>query len=302
MFRNSILDHLFILRPMLHLPVWTIVILGYYSHQPADPGWLKIPALMLLGSGLFGAVFLINQIYDIESDRINNKLHFLPKDYVKVKIAWLMTVLLNIVSLILAFLISPRVGFVSLIIIILGVLYSIPPIALKNRAWPAALANGLGHGTLVYIIGYCAGGGSVIAGLIKSIPYFMAVAAVYIGTTLPDIDGDKRTGKHTIGVRFGKNKTQAIILICYLLALLAGFAVKDTPFLIASLAVAPFYIWSAYSRSIKATVLAVKMSIISLSLAASYFFPLYLVFLILLIFATRAYYRYRFNMDYPSIK
>ncbi len=257
---------------------------------------------MLVGSGLFGAVFLINQIYDIESDRINDKLHFLPKDYVKVWAAWVMIVLLNAVSLIIAFCVSFEVALASLIIIILGVLYSVPPIALKNRAWPAVLANGLGHGTLVFIIGFCAADGSFAAGLIKSIPYFMAVAAVYIGTTLPDIEGDKRTGKYTIGVRFGENKTQIIILICYLIALLTGFIVKDTPFLIASLAVSPFYFWSAYTKSVKACVLAVKMSIISLTLAASYFFPPYLVFLILLIFATRAYYRYRFDMDYPSIK
>lgn len=302
MSKNALLDHIFILRPMLHLPVWTIAILGYYGHHPALSGWLDIPVLMLVGSGLFGAVFLINQIYDIESDRINNKLHFLPRGYVKVNIAWIMTVLLNILSLLLAFCISPQVGIASIMILILGVLYSAPPFALKNRAWPAALANGLGHGTLVYVIGFCVADGSFAAGLIKSIPYFLAVATVYIGTTLPDIEGDKKTGKHTIGVKFGESKTQIIILIGYLLALLAGFLVKDIPFLIASLLVAPFYLWSAYIRSIKTTVLAVKLSIISLSLAVSYYFPPYLIFLILLIFVTRAYYRYRFNMDYPSLK
>jgi len=302
MLKNALLDHLFILRPMLHLPLWTIAILGYFGHHPVDSGWFEIPVLMLVGSGLFGAVFLINQIYDIESDRINNKLHFLPKGYVKVNIAWIMTVLLNIISLIIAFYISIQVAIASTIIIILGVLYSAPPLALKNRAWPAVLANGLGHGTLVYIIGFCVADGSFAAGLTKSMPYFLAVAAVYIGTTLPDIEGDKRTGKHTIGVKFGENKTQIIILIGYLLALLAGFLVKDIAFLIASLAVAPFYLWSAYTRSIKITVVAVKLSIISLSLAASYFYPLYLIFLALLIFVTRAYYRYRFNMDYPSLK
>jgi len=189
-----------------------------------------------------------------------------------------------------------------LAIVILGILYSAPPLALKNRAWPAVLANGLGHGTLVFIIGFCAADGSIAAGLIKSIPYFMAVAVVYVGTTLPDIAGDKRTGKQTIGVRFGENRTQMIILICYLFALLVGFMVKDTPFLIASLAVSPFYFRSAYTKSIKACVLAVKMSIISLSLAAGYYFPPYLLFLIVAIFSTRVYYRYRFNMDYPSIK
>jgi len=117
MSKDTILDHLFILRPMLHLPVWTIAILGYYSHHPAESGRLDIPILLLLGSGLFGAVFLINQIFDIESDRINNKLHFLPKGYVKINIAWIMIVLLNVFSLIAAFFISAGVGLASLMIV-----------------------------------------------------------------------------------------------------------------------------------------------------------------------------------------
>jgi len=299
---DTLLDHIFVLRPMLQIPVWTIGILGYFSYGSAGPGWLKIPLLIVIGTGLSGAAFLINQIYDIESDRINDKIHFLPKGYVKPGIAWLITIMLNIISIAVAFYISFWAGVTALGLIVMGILYSVPPIALKDRAWPAMIANGLGHGTMVFILGYCVAGGSIIAAIIKSIPYFMAVSAVYIGTTLPDIEGDSQTGKMTIGVRYGLRKTQYIILIIYLVALLTGYILWDIPFLIASLAVAPFYFRSIYNKSSRAIVLAVKMSIISLSLAASYFYPLYLLFLILIIFATRAYYRHRFDMEYPAIK
>jgi 4-hydroxybenzoate polyprenyltransferase len=294
-------DYFFVLRPMLHLPVWTILILGYYSGSFGQNHRWELLSALLIGTGLFGAVFMINQIYDIESDRINNKLHFLPRGYIKVPVAWAMTVGLNVISLIGAFAMSIRVGLIVAMVVILGVLYSAPPLVLKDRAWSATIANGLGHGTLVYLLGFCAAGGDIVAGITKSLPYFFAVAAVYIGTTLPDIDGDKHTGKLTIGVRCGQNLTIYIIMIIYVLAAISGFMVSDRLFLFAALAASPFYFWALFARSIKAVVLAVKVSIITLTLAAIYQAPLYLLFLVVLIFATRAYYKARFDMAYPSI-
>jgi len=298
----NILDHIFILRPMLHLPVWTIMILGYYRAQSDISSWTVLPVSLLLGSALFGAVFIINQIYDIESDRLNDKLHFLPKGIVKTGVAWIITIFLNLISLVIAFYISFAVGFASLLVIVLGILYSVPPISLKDKAWPAAFANGLGHGTLVFAIGYCAAGGQLWDGIIKSIPYFMAVTAVYIGTTLPDISGDKKSGKFTVGVVFGERYSKYIILLYYITAVFAGYVIFDIPFVTASVVVAPLYLWSAFSGSIKPVVLAVKLSIISLTIAAGYFYPVYIIFLIALIYATRKYYKHRFNMAYPSIK
>ena len=300
--RLNLFDYIFILRPMLHLPVWTVMILGFYRAGTDMPSWPILPLSLLLGTGLFGAVFLINQIYDIESDRLNDKLYFLPRGIIAPGAAWIMTILLNIISLVVAFYISFSVGLASILIVVLGVLYSVPPAALKNRTWLATVANGLGHGTLVFIIGYCAGGGSFGGGIIKSIPYFMSVTAVYIGTTLPDIEGDKKTGKLTLGAVFSQQKAKYIILICYAVSIAAGFMVGDIPFLAAALTVAPFYLWSAFSKTIKSTVLTVKMSILSLTLAAGYFYPYYIIFLICLIYATRKYYQRRFNIIYPSIK
>ena len=294
-------DYIFVLRPMLHLPVWTILILGYYSGSfGQDHRWELLSAL-LIGTGLFGAVFLINQIYDIESDRINDKLHFLPRGYIKVPVAWAMTIGLNIISLIGAFAISIQIGLIAAMVVILGIIYSAPPLILKDRAWSATIANGLGHGTLVYLLGFCTAGGEIAVGIVKSLPYFFAVAAVYIGTTLPDIDGDKSTGKLTIGVRYGQNLTIYIIMIIYILAIASGYIVGDRLFLYAALAAAPIYIRALFARSIRAIVNAVKVSIITLTLAAIYQAPLYLLFFVALVFATRAYYKARFDMVYPSI-
>lgn len=296
-----IFDYFFILRPMLHLPVWTVLLLGYYSYDYSHGNKWNLLLALVLGTALFGGVFLINQIYDIESDRINNKLHFLPRGIIKVSVAWLMTILLNLVSLIGGFVISFKIGLVISAVVLLGILYSVPPIALKNRPWSAAIANGLGHGTLVYLIGYCTAGGGLFTGAIKSLPYFFAVAAVYIGTTLPDIDGDRLTGKRTIGVDLGERTSIYIVILCYLIALVFGIIVSDKPFLYAALAAGLFYMYALLKRSIKPVVLALKVSILTLTLAAGYMMPLYILSVIILVFLTRAYYKARFNMEYPSI-
>lgn len=290
------------MRPMLHLPVWNVIIFGYYSYSVSQSNKSALLLALAIGSGLCGAAFLLNQIYDIESDKLNNKLHFLPGQYVRIKTAWLMIILLDLFSLSLAFKISLNMGLIGISITLLGIFYSAPPIALKNRAWPAAIANGFGPGTLAFMLGYCAAGGLLPAGLIRSLPYFMAVISVYIGTTLPDIEGDRKTGKLTIGAVYGMAKSRYLMLSFYMLSLLSGVMLSDWPFLIAAFIAMPFFAWVIYNKSLTAVMLAVKASIISLSTVALGIAPLYAVALVLLILTTRAYYKVRFNMYYPSLK
>jgi 4-hydroxybenzoate polyprenyltransferase len=297
----KILDHIFVLRLMLIIPVWTVLLLGFYHSGNGLPFSGKMLWIALAATGLSGAVFILNQIFDIESDRINDKVYFLPKGYVKIGTAWVMFTALNILSILVSFLISPTVGLIGLSILILGVAYSMPPFVIKDRPWPGFLANAFGHGTLVFLLGYCALGGKLLPGLIKSLPYFLSVSAVYIGTTLADIEGDKRTGKKTLAVIWGMNRSVYFLVGCYFVSLLAAFYVMDKPFLWAALAVAPFYIWTAIAKHIRSALMALKISIVTLSLASAYYYPVYLIFLLALILFTRIYYDKRFGIKYPSL-
>jgi len=287
---------------MLHLPVWTIAIFGYYGNSGQQRSWFELVATLTLGSCIAGGVFVLNQIYDIESDRTNKKLFFLAEGIISSRTAWLFVICLNIAALIIGFALSGPVGILATLGILLGIFYSAPPVALKNRAWPAVCTNAVGHGTLIYLIGHCAAGTSWLTGLIQSLPYFFAVGAVYIGTTAPDVDGDRKTGKRTIAVAYGEKATLYFAISLYCLAVMAGLLLTDIPFLIASLAAGPFYFWAVIVGSTKRIFMAIKISVVTLSLVACYFFPPYLPFLIILIIATRAYHKWRFNLDYPAIK
>jgi 4-hydroxybenzoate polyprenyltransferase len=297
----KILDHIFVLRFMLIIPVWTVLLLGFYHSGNGLPFSGRMLWITLAATGLSGAVFILNQIFDIESDRINNKVYFLPKGYIKISKAWAMFAALNILSIIISFSVSPTVGLIGLAILILGIVYSMPPFVVKDRPWPGFLTNAFGHGMLVFLLGYCALGGKLLPGLIKSLPYFLSVAAVYIGTTLADIEGDKRTGKRTLAVIWGMNRSVYFLVGCYFVSLIAAFYIIDNPFLWAALAVAPLYIWTAIAKNIRSAFMALKISIVTLSLASAYFYPAYLIFLLALIFFTRIYYKKRFGIKYPSL-
>jgi 4-hydroxybenzoate polyprenyltransferase len=286
---------------MLIIPVWTVLLLGFSNngkHPPFTPNMMWI---FLAVTGLSGAVFLLNQIFDIESDRINDKVHFLPKGYVKVRTARAMFIILNLISITISFAISVTAGLIGAAIMFLGIAYSAPPFTIKDRAWPALLGNGFGHGALVYLLGYCSLGGAFWPGLLKSSPYFFSVAAVYIGTTLADIEGDRRTGKKTLAVQWGFRNSTYFMVVCYFISLIAGFFSGDYAFLYAALAVAPLYLWLLIAHNVRIALTALKLSIVTLSLAASYYYPGYIIFLAILIFATRFYYKRRFGLNYPSL-
>jgi 4-hydroxybenzoate polyprenyltransferase len=77
--RHTPLDYFFFLRPVLLPPVWTIALLGtiplHESRLLSASAW---SIFFLHLTALFGGVYTLNQIYDIESDRLNRKRYFLP--------------------------------------------------------------------------------------------------------------------------------------------------------------------------------------------------------------------------------
>jgi 1,4-dihydroxy-2-naphthoate octaprenyltransferase len=134
-----------------------------------------------------------------------------------------------------------------------------------------------------------------------SLPYVLAVGAVYINTTLPDIEGDKTVGKITFGVRYGILKSALISTLLVILSIVFALVFLDLPFLFSAILSLPFYLFALVTKEARKSVLATKSSILFLSLAAGYFYPWYFIILILGFLGTRLYYRKRFNLEYPAL-
>ncbi len=92
----------------------------------------------------------------------------------------------------------------------LGILYSLPPVALSGRGLgEAAVALGLG---VLPVVGGAWLQCGILAGqaLLLSLPLACWIAAVLIANEIPDAAADRAAGKRTLAVRFGPRGTQIL--------------------------------------------------------------------------------------------
>ena len=307
------LDYIFFARPVLFPPVWTIVILGVRAADlregaspiiPADIASISWPFLMLMFfvTCLYAGVYVFNQIYDIESDRKNNKLFFLAEGMISIPSAFTFMILLDVVAVAGGFYIANRIGYLFLIILVLGILYSHPLTNFKGKPSHGYWSNVIGHGMIPFMIGWAYYDHVTLEAAIKSIPYICGVGAIYLNTTLPDREGDRAVGKITHGVNWGVKSTMKASVFLLVLSLITAQMAGDYACLIAGLIALPFFIRALITRKMSNIVFSTKIAILALSLFACIYFPLYIVILVVGFFAARSYYKTRFNLDYPSAK
>ncbi len=297
---KSFIDWIFFLRPVLHPPVWTIVLLGYARCQvKPESSWL-IVYLLLISSAQASWAYIVNQIADIDSDRENNKLFFLPRGLISKRMAVLSAAFMAVAAVAGSFCLKTELGIIGIGGIILGYLYSGRPFYGKNHPIAGPILNGLGHGSLTFAHGFVGAGGLIADALFQSVPYVFAVIAVFLGTTLPDIRGDTVSGKKTPAVALGADITIILMTLSLMIALILSLLLWDIPLLIVCNICMPFYIYSIIKRDIKSGVIAARVSVLLLSMGASVLFPWYFALLLFLFVTSRIYYRRRFDLAYPD--
>lgn len=319
---SRIFDYVAILRPLLLIPVWTMVLLGYYKvvsdkittqiHLPivGNVGIILHPhgevlITLLLYSLLMGAIYILNQLTDSHTDEINGKLYLIPYGYLKKGSLKIQIAILLSASIILAFLkFSLTYSILVLISIALGIMYSVPPIRLKGKPILDLLANASGFGIIAFAVGWASQGEFSVNLILDSLPYFLCVSAAFINTTIPDMDGDVRNGDNTTGVFLGIRKSCLISTIILCLAILTSLYRRDFIPLIASALSLPFFVYMTISNwnqltNTKSITMATKISVLILSLLIALLIPLYFILLIFTILLVRFYYQVRFGIKYP---
>lgn len=300
-------DYLFLMRPIILIPVWTFYLLG--AHHGRDPASSGAPAQSLLIGALsftllIGAAYIVNQITDRESDRLNRKLFLISDGIVPVRTAWIETCMLGAMALAAGAFVSLPFFFLLLFGALLGAAYSIEPLRLKRRPGLDVAANAVGNGIINTLAGWIAAGGST-AGLPVLAPYPLAVASVHLATTLADIGGDSGMGLRTTGVAIGARR--GLFASAALMAAAAGlaWAVGNRPAFYASLLSLPCFI-SALGRLRAAPaagelLLPAKVATLVFTAAAGIIFWPFIPFVIAVLWCTRIYYRRRFGIVYPSL-
>lgn len=321
----KLLDSFFLLRIPLLAPVWTILLLGWVTSSNMDvfhyrlhePGTLLFHDSTVWGalaafSFIVASIYVMNQIVDIENDRINHKLFLLPQGIISIPAAWTLALLCAGFGFALCYIWFDRV-MISLFAFsfLLGILYNLPPFSLKNGAWGGTLANFLGHGVLTFLVGWYAAnintasiGDLLSTGLCASLSSGFANAAVYITTTIADAPGDRLTGKRTFCVRYGPKASAIAAMIGCLLALVFSFALESNWWVMAfpSVLSLVLFINLAVSVNKRNAFKAFKWPVFLLTASVFLFVPAYGILIGATFFGSRIYYGKRFQMEYPTFK
>lgn len=317
------LDYIAILRPLLLMPVWTMLLLGYYkglsgriSDHLSLPLIGKIPIILrpdneilvtaFLYSLLMGAVYILNQMSDSHTDKINGKLYLVSQGHIKPSNLKIQIGVLFSIAIIIAFFQFPNAYlYLILLSIILGLLYSVPPVRLKGRPVLDLFANASGFGIVAFAVGWASKSALSMDLILDCLPYVICIAAAFINTTIPDIKGDVQNDDITIGAFLGIRKSCIVSTFLVGMALLISLILRDYICLIASLFSLPFFIymtilnWDERSPKIPAITLATKVSLLLLSFLTAVLIPFYFALLVLTILLVKAYYQMRFGISYP---
>lgn len=298
------------MRPTLFFPVWTVFLGGYHSKTIFDPGYawkntggdqlsMLILVLFFL-SLLMGAIFIFNQITDIETDRKNNKLFFIANQIIDQKSAMIEAISLTMISVGFAFLHDFKLGVIFVLIFFsCGVIYSFKPLSWKDKPILGILANFLG-GWSVAACGSIAAGASNWKFAVHAIPYAVGLVAVYLLTTLPDIPGDRSAKKITFGVRFGEKLTIYWAVAIELVTIILAFLLQDWILFLPALAAFPLFLIAAARQNMNDILRAIKFTVLFASLAVCVKYPVYLAVIVFVFFFSKWYYRKRFNLEYPK--
>jgi 4-hydroxybenzoate polyprenyltransferase len=299
------LDYLFLIRPTLMYPIWIFYLAGIWSGRR----WPQIESInrqesILIGLGLtlvMAAVYIVNQVRDAETDRINRKLFLICDGHVRIRNAYIEAFLLGPSGIILGLIADIRAGCIlAFLLFLAGFIYSYPPARMKDRPVGGLLVNGLG-GLIIFSLGWIGAGGE---GWIpfRSLAYFGAFAAVMLNTTMPDIKGDRATGKNTFAVRYGIRVTVVWALIIEIITVLIAWYFREWILFIPGLIMAPMFVYALAQKKITDVVRATKFTVFTMAVIICYYFPWFLIPVFVIFFGSRWYYKNRFGFDYPNLK
>jgi geranylgeranylglycerol-phosphate geranylgeranyltransferase len=183
--------------------------------------------MMITFAAAMGGSFILNQIKDIDSDKINKKLFLLGENCVPLKHAVIESAVLLLFSTILAYFINISAFlFIMLFTLFTGYLYNYQPFVFKNKPISGFLVNIL-MGWIAFTLGWIISRKIDFNFFLLSLPYLFLNTGLYLLTTIPDISGDRKVSKTTFAVKYGHKTAIRISILCYVLSAISSYFVGD---------------------------------------------------------------------------
>jgi 4-hydroxybenzoate polyprenyltransferase len=166
---------------------------------------------LLLCITMISATFsanLVNAATDVEVDKINKPNRPIPEGRVTVREALVIGMLCLILTLSLSFLLGIVPFLIAIVGLTLAVIYSLPPVALKERGLLANIALAFSYSTLIFLWGW-----AIVAPLVLDLTVililiilFIQISAANVVKDLVDYEGDLLT-RRTVPGQLGLRKT-----------------------------------------------------------------------------------------------
>jgi homogentisate phytyltransferase / homogentisate geranylgeranyltransferase len=218
-----------------HTVIGTLTsIVGLYLiavSQNVAPGVGDLAWTLVAGYGVNVFIVGLNQITDVEIDRINKPYLPIAAGDLSLRQAWVIVVVAGSVPVALAL----TQGWVELVAVVAGLLvgvaYSVPPLRFKRFPALASLCIS-GVRAVVVNLGVYAHFAGAIAGPVWALTLFVAPFsfAIAVLKDIPDIEGDRRYQIATFTLRLGARRVLALGVGALAVAYL-GMAILGPPLL-----------------------------------------------------------------------
>ena len=206
-----------LVAPALGFASGAVTAAGAAPREPFDWQLLVYPVVGLTMAAMLNAASnALNQIYDLEIDRINKPRRPLPSHRMSLREAWLFTVICYAVALVLAWLVAPdgrhECFWIVAVATVITILYSVPPFRTKRLGIWANVTIAIPRGVLLKVAGW-----SSVKTIVGVEPWYIgAIFGLFLlgaSTTkdFADMEGDARGGCRTLPIIYGVRKAAWMI-------------------------------------------------------------------------------------------
>jgi 4-hydroxybenzoate polyprenyltransferase len=190
---------------------------GAAPREPWSTDLLLYPLVGLVMAAVLNAASnALNQIYDLEIDRVNKPNRPLPSGRLSPAGAWIFAAAAYAAALALAWFVAPggrhECFWIALVAAAMTVLYSVPPVRTKRLGVWANVTIAIPRGVLLKVAGW-----SAVKTVFGAEPWFIgAIFGLFLlgaSTTkdFADMEGDARGGCRTLPIVYGVSRAAWLI-------------------------------------------------------------------------------------------
>jgi 4-hydroxybenzoate polyprenyltransferase len=206
-----------LVAPALGFVSGALTAIGAAPREPWSPALLTAPFIGAVMAALLNAGNnALNQIYDLDIDRVNKPKRPLPSGRLTIAQVWWFTNITYALAMVLAWLVAPNgrheCFWLVAIAVVCTYLYSVPPFRTKRLGIWANVTIAIPRGVLLKVAGW-----SSVKTVVGLEPWYIGCifGLFLLGATttkdFADMEGDRRGGCRTLPIQYGVRRAAWMI-------------------------------------------------------------------------------------------